>query len=49
MMEARPRQADFVYDQDLLHGHAYSEQTPDVHFTKGMVCIDCHTEREVAR
>src|SRR3989441_424763 len=48
MMEAPPEgKQTFVYDQDLLHGHAYSEQTPDVHFTKGMVCIDCHTEREV--
>jgi len=48
MMEAPPEgKQTFVYDQDLLHGHAYTEQTPDVHFTKGMVCIDCHTEREV--
>jgi hypothetical protein len=37
----------FVYDQDLLHGHAYTEQTADVHFTRGLACIDCHTEREV--
>ena len=48
MMEAPPEgKQTFVYDQDLLHGHAYTEQTPDVHFTKGMVCIDCHTEREM--
>ncbi len=48
MMEAPPEgRQTFVYDQDLLHGHAYTEQTPDVHFTKGMVCIDCHTGREV--
>ncbi len=48
MMEAPPEgKQTFVYDQDLLHGHAYTAQTPDVHFTRGMVCIDCHTEREV--
>jgi hypothetical protein len=48
MMEAPPEgKQTFVYDQDLLHGHAYTQQTPDVHFTKGMVCIDCHTEREM--
>jgi hypothetical protein len=48
MMEAPPEgKQTFVYDQDLLHGHAYTEQVPDVHFTKGMVCIDCHTEREM--
>ena len=37
----------FTYDQDLLHGHAYSSQTADIHFTRGMACIDCHTEREM--
>jgi hypothetical protein len=48
MMEAPPEgKQTFVYDQDLLHGHAYTEQTPDVHFSRGMACIDCHTEREV--
>ena len=48
MMEAPPEgKQTFVYDQDLLHGHAYTPQTPDVHFTRGMVCIDCHTEREM--
>ena len=48
MMEAPPAGREtFTYDQDLLHGHVYSEQTPDVHFTRGMACIDCHTEREV--
>ena len=48
MMEAPPvGRETFTYDQDLLHGHVYSEQTPDVHFTRGMACIDCHTEREV--
>ncbi len=48
MMEAPPAGREtFTYDQDLLHGHAYTQQTPDVHFTRGMACIDCHTEREV--
>src|SRR3989442_10730251 len=30
-----------------MQGHVYSEQTHDVHFDRGMACIDCHTEREV--
>jgi hypothetical protein len=48
MMEAPAEgRQTFTYDQDLLHGHAYTSQTPDVHFTRGMACIDCHTEREV--
>src|SRR2546425_3742671 len=48
MMEAPPAGREtFTYDQDLLHGHAYSQQMPDVHFTRGLACIDCHTEREV--
>jgi hypothetical protein len=48
MMEAPPEgRQTFVYDQDLLHGHAYTQQIPDVHFARGMACIDCHTEREV--
>ena len=48
MMEAPPEgKQTFVYDQDLLHGHAYTSQTPDVHFARGMACIDCHTEREM--
>jgi hypothetical protein len=48
MMEAPPEgRQTFTYDQDLLHGHAYSPQTADVHFTRGMACIDCHTEREM--
>jgi hypothetical protein len=48
MMEAPPvGKETFTYDQDLLHGHSYTQQTPDVHFTRGMACIDCHTEREV--
>lgn len=48
LMEAPPEgRQTFTYDQDLLHGHAYTKQTPDVHFARGMACIDCHTEREV--
>lgn len=48
LMEAPPAGREtFTYEQDLLHGHAYTPQTPDVHFARGMACIDCHTEREV--
>ena len=48
LMEAPPEgRQTFTYDQDLLHGHAYSQQTADIHFTRGMACIDCHTEREM--
>jgi hypothetical protein len=48
MMEAPPEgRQTFLWDQDLLHGHAYTKQTPDVHFERGMACIDCHTEREM--
>jgi hypothetical protein len=48
LMEAPPEgRQTFTYDQDLLHGHAYTQQQADVHFTRGLACIDCHTEREV--
>ncbi len=48
MMEAPPEgKQTFQYDQDLLHGHAYTSQTPDVHYTRGLGCIDCHTEKEL--
>jgi cytochrome c554/c'-like protein len=48
MMEAPAEgRQTFTYDQDLLHGHSYSQQTADIHFTRGMACIDCHTEREM--
>jgi hypothetical protein len=48
MMEAPPEgHQTFTHDQDLLHGHAYTPQTPDVHFTRGLACIDCHTEKEL--
>ena len=48
MMEAPPEgKQTFQYDQDLLHGHAYTPQIADVHFQRGMACIDCHTEREM--
>lgn len=48
MMEAPPvGKETFTYDQDLLHGHAYTQQQADVHFQRGMACIDCHTEREM--
>jgi hypothetical protein len=48
LMEAPPGGREtFTYDQDLLHGHAYTKQPADVHFTRGLACIDCHTEREM--
>jgi hypothetical protein len=48
LMEAPPEgRQTFTYDQDLLHGHAYTQQQADVHFTRGLACIDCHTEREM--
>lgn len=48
MMEAPPEgRQTFTYEHDLLHGHSYTQQIPDVHYTKGMACIDCHTEREM--
>ena len=48
MMEAPPEgRQTFTYDQDLLHGHAYTKQPADVHFERGLACIDCHTEREM--
>jgi cytochrome c554/c'-like protein len=48
LMEAPPEGTQtFAYDQDLLHGHAYTQQQSDVHFTRGLACIDCHTEREM--
>lgn len=36
-----------VYPQDLEHGHTYTDQIPDIHYEKGMVCIDCHTINEI--
>ncbi|MBI2889554.1 MAG: hypothetical protein HYY13_02100 [Nitrospirae bacterium] len=32
-----------------LHGGTYESVAPDVHYTAGMVCIDCHTESELMR
>jgi hypothetical protein len=48
LMEAPPTgRQTFTYDQDLLHGHAYTPQPADVHFARGLACVDCHTEREM--
>jgi hypothetical protein len=33
--------------QDLEHGHTYSDQVPDIHYEKGLICIDCHTIDEI--
>lgn len=30
----------------LQDGRVFARQTPDVHFEKGLACIDCHTWRE---
>ena len=35
-----------VGDRNLSGGRHYLELPPDVHFTAGMICIDCHTARE---
>lgn len=35
---------NFVQLQD---GRVFIKTTPDVHFTKGISCIDCHTSREL--
>ncbi len=48
MMEAPPQGREtFLYDQDLLHGHTYTQQVPDIHWKGGMACVDCHTEKEM--
>jgi len=36
-----------VLGQELEHGHTYSDQPADIHYEKGMVCIDCHTINEI--
>jgi preprotein translocase subunit SecG len=30
-----------------LHGKNYNHLSPDVHYERGMQCIDCHTQREI--
>ncbi|HEX9757836.1 MAG TPA: hypothetical protein VGB26_08555 [Nitrospiria bacterium] len=42
----QPGRYDVLF-QDLEHGHTYSDQVPDIHYEKGMVCIDCHTINEI--
>ena len=29
-----------------VHGKYYNHLTPDIHYKKGLYCIDCHTERD---
>lgn len=36
-----------VLGQNLEHGHTYSDQVPDIHYEKGLHCIDCHTLDEI--
>lgn len=33
--------------QGQLHGKFYNHLEPNVHYARGMTCIDCHTEREI--
>lgn len=33
--------------QDSLHGKQYNHLTKDVHFEKGMTCVDCHTKQDL--
>jgi hypothetical protein len=33
--------------QDKLHGKYYNHLTADIHYQKGMECIDCHTTSDV--
>lgn len=33
--------------QPLLHGKQYNHLLPDLHYERGMTCIDCHTAQEV--
>ncbi len=30
-----------------LHGKCYNHLLPDIHYERGLACIDCHTEREI--
>ena len=50
LMEADPYGTPFTETGDKqpkLHGKWYNRLTPDVHYQKGMECIDCHTSREL--
>jgi hypothetical protein len=33
--------------QGKLHGKNYNHLSPDVHYQKGMTCIDCHTKQDL--
>ena len=33
--------------QGTLHGKQYNHLTKDVHFEKGMTCVDCHTKHDM--
>jgi hypothetical protein len=33
--------------QSKLHGKNYNHLSPDIHYEKGMHCIDCHTQNEI--
>lgn len=33
--------------QPTKHGKLYNHLTADIHYTKGMTCIDCHTSKEL--
>lgn len=49
-MEADPYGTPFTKDggkQAELHGKHYNHLQKDIHYEKGMMCIDCHTSREL--
>ncbi len=49
-MEAGPYGTPWTKEggkQSQLHGQNYDHLTADVHYTKGMTCIDCHTKRDL--
>lgn len=45
--EAEPGSAAPPGARTLLDGRVFVRATPDVHFEKGLLCVDCHTAREV--
>ena len=49
-MEADPYGTPWTKEggkQSKLHGNYYNHLTPDVHYEKGMTCIDCHTKQDM--
>lgn len=49
-MEADPYGSPFKADggkQNKLHGKYYNHLQKDIHYERGMMCIDCHASREL--